>query len=228
MTIFFVWGGTIIPSLFSYLSRVPQHSDTPITTYFFDGDPSICFTNNQENWPQRLSEIAHQYSRHRLVFIGNSDQFFRIDIRCPEPWVEQLLMWEKPTILTPKPVSEWGQSEVWLAQKFIVLPMTVKGVQIFSQVINQEIATYAVSEEAQPPLPEVLSVRPKRWLDRNQPDPEAIRSMIAQLQSYLGDDGFYWLAACAVFPELHWNITVYLGRFLKTKKEESLLEVLID
>jgi hypothetical protein len=33
------------------------------------------------------------------------------------------------------------------------------------------------------------------------------------------------LGACAVFPQLHWNITVYLGNTLKTETGHSLLEV---
>jgi hypothetical protein len=38
-------------------------------------------------------------------------------------------------------------------------------------------------------------------------------------------NNFYWLGACAVFPQLHWNITVYLGNTLKTETGHSLLEV---
>ncbi|MTJ10199.1 formylglycine-generating enzyme family protein [Anabaena sp. UHCC 0204] len=49
--------------------------------------------------------------------------------------------------------------------------------------------------------------------------------MLVSLRRYLGDDSFYWFCACAVFPELQWNITIYLGNVLKTKAGKSLLEV---
>ncbi|MBD2136446.1 formylglycine-generating enzyme family protein [Anabaena sp. FACHB-1237] len=49
--------------------------------------------------------------------------------------------------------------------------------------------------------------------------------MLISLREYLGDDSFYWFCACAVFPELQWNITIYLGNVLKTELGKSLLEV---
>jgi hypothetical protein len=49
--------------------------------------------------------------------------------------------------------------------------------------------------------------------------------MLNSLQEYLGKYGFYWLSACAVFPELHWNITIYLGNVLKTAEGHCLLEL---
>ncbi|MBO3457466.1 MAG: formylglycine-generating enzyme family protein [Aetokthonos hydrillicola CCALA 1050] len=133
--------------------------------------------------------------------------------------------WEHRAILTPKPFESWGYQELELARQFIVLPATPQGVRSLSQVLHHGSATYVLSEKDQNPLPETLRTQPHYWIERNPPKPEQINTMLNSLQEYLGEDGFYWLSACAVFPELHWNITIYLGNALKTEDSQSLLEV---
>ncbi|MFM9101530.1 MAG: hypothetical protein ACKOPS_09400, partial [Cyanobium sp.] len=53
------------------------------------------------------------------------------------------------------------------------------------------------------------------WLERTPPAPAVAHELLRQLRAFLGPEGFYWLAACAVFPELHWTITVHLGQRLR-------------
>jgi len=46
------------------------------------------------------------------------------------------------------------------------------------------------------------------------------------LETYLGDHGtFQWLCACAVYPELHWQLTLALGLALQdqTRLDEARL-----
>ncbi|QSV72610.1 MAG: twin-arginine translocation signal domain-containing protein [Aphanizomenon flos-aquae KM1D3_PB] len=75
------------------------------------------------------------------------------------------------------------------------------------------------------PIPQTLRLQSYRWLERNSLEPEKIATMLVSLREYLGEDSFYWFCACAVFPELQWNITIYLGNVLKTAVGKSLLEV---
>ncbi|MDJ0704165.1 MAG: CHASE2 domain-containing protein [Leptolyngbyaceae cyanobacterium MO_188.B28] len=196
-----------------------------VTSYFFDGDPRICFPQGQDTLPQRLQNIAFKYRQYRLIVVADPEIFFNPVTGKLESWVESILSWEKPAVLTPKSVEYWGWSEVLLAQELIVLPITPKGVWILGQVLHQGVVTYQVSEEAQPPFPELLSIRPQRWIERNPPPPEQIWVVLTQLQAYLGRQGFYWLAACAVFPELHWTITLYLGTVLTSEGGQSFLEI---
>lgn len=40
---------------------------------------------------------------------------------------------------------------------------------------------------------------------------EALGALLRDLRAELGEFGYQWLAACAVYPRLHWHLTVYLG-----------------
>jgi WD40 repeat protein len=197
-----------------------------ITVYFFEGDPRICFSKERNNSPRKLQEIIHQYHDRCLIVVSDSDRFFSDISGELEPWVNQLKTWEKRAVLTPNPISNWSNQEFFLAQNFIVLPATAEGLQVLSQVLNPEvIKSYLLSGQVQTPLPEQLLIHSFHWLDRSPPTAAEITSMLESLEQYLGNDGYYWFTACAVFPELHWNITLYLGTQLKTQSNQSLAEV---
>jgi WD40 repeat protein len=197
-----------------------------ITVYFFEGDPRICFSKERNNSPRKLQEIIHQYHDRCLIVVSDSDRFFSDISGELEPWVSQLKTWEKRAVLTPNPISNWSNQEFFLAQYFIVLPATTEGLQVLSQVLNPEvIKSYLLSGQVQTPLPEQLLIHSFHWLDRSPPTAAEITSMLKSLEQYLGKDGYYWFTACAVFPELHWNITLYLGTQLKTDANQSLAEV---
>jgi hypothetical protein len=72
-------------------------------------------------------------------------------------------------------------------------------------------------------LPFVLQEDPQRFLARNSPSPDQIDSLLTELRRYLGIDGCIWLCACAIYPELHWQITISLGELLKDGHNNSLL-----
>ncbi len=195
-----------------------------ITTYFFDETPLLCFPRVKGNLPQTLQELNSRYQQHRLVVFGDTEIFLDVQTAKSTPWVEQLLSWKNRVLMTSKPLGSWGTSELLLAQSFVLLPLTNRGIKVLGQLMQEGCGTYPSSREVARTMPTMLKIRPKRWIERNPPTPEQAKEILVGLRIYLGDDGFYWLAACAVFPELRWNITLYLGNVLKAQEGCSLLE----
>ena len=64
-----------------------------------------------------------------------------------------------------------------------------------------------------PPMPAPLRREPRRWLDPTAPTPAEADRLMGDLRWYLKED-VDWLAACAVYPELRWDLTLELGRVL--------------
>ncbi|MEO0397210.1 MAG: hypothetical protein AAF243_14670 [Cyanobacteria bacterium P01_A01_bin.137] len=195
-----------------------------VEVFFFDADLRVCFSGKKDKPPQTLQELSAKYQHYRLVVFADADVFTNAQTAQLTDWSESLLKWENPVIITPKPLETWSREEFWVAQNFILLPMTETGIQVLGQVMQEGSAIYSASEGDSAAMPMMLRMRPKRWIERNPPTPEQAKELIVGLRNYLGDDGFYWLAACAVFPELRWNITLYLGNVLKIKEGLSLIE----
>jgi ABC-type branched-subunit amino acid transport system substrate-binding protein len=196
-----------------------------ITRYFFESSPNICFSENIETPPKKLNEVIHQYHHHCVIVVADIDRFFNAINGELEFWVGQLKSWSKCAILTPNPVKNWTYQEIMLSQQFIVLPATSQGLLILSQVLNPDVVESLVfSEENKASLPNVFLSDPIRWIERDPPDSEQVEAMLKSTEQYLGKTGYYWFSACAIFPEIHWNITIYLGTQLQTEEGISLLD----
>ncbi|WP_293081647.1 hypothetical protein [Okeania sp. SIO3B5] len=200
------------------------HNEVLITSYYFDSDPRVCFPMTGKEPPSKLREIALKYSQHRLIVFSNADGFFSSLTGEPEPWLDLFSSWPERAVLTPKPSEHWGYQELELSREFIVLPARNDGLIDLIRSIEYGKSPYVPSEKSRASFPEVLRVRGRRWIERDPPEPWLVADVLESLRRYLGKAGYYWLSACAVFPELHWNLTVYLGNMLQTDDGSSLLQ----
>ena len=68
------------------------------------------------------------------------------------------------------------------------------------------------------PYPPILEEEPSFWMEHTSPEPAILWLLLNELREYLGGRTFSWLAATAVFPQLHPELTMHLGC---TVKEEG-------
>jgi WD40 repeat protein len=194
-----------------------------ITKYFFEGNPKVCFGEAIGSPPKKLKEIMNQYQQHLLIIASDAHEFFSAINGELEPWVGQIESWQERVILTPNPIGNWVRQEKVLVQKFLVLPATLQGLRILSQILNPDVTKPTVLVEMhRVPLPEQFITQPLRWIDREPPDTDLIEEILQLTKDYLGEAGYYWLSSCAVFPEIHWIITLYLGTQLKMEDSSAL------
>ena len=195
-----------------------------IIGYYFDGDPRVCFPVTGKGSPCKLREISLKYSQHRLLIFSDAEGFFNSLTGELEAWLDLFSSWSQRAVFTPKPSEHWGYQELELSREFIVLPATNNGLIDLIRSIEHGKLPYVSSEKGRAPYPEALRVRGRRWVERDSPEPRLVTEVLESLRNYLGEAGYYWLSACAVFPELNWNLTVYLGNALNAGDGGSLLQ----
>ena len=195
-----------------------------ISGYFFKDDPRICFSITGSGQPCRLQELVGKYGQDRLIIFSDSEGLLSSQMGDLESWMAVFSAWSDRAVLTPEPSQYWGYQERQLAQQFTVLPLTIPGLVQFIHSLDLDRSPSAPSGGVKAPLPSALREQPRRWLQREPPDSGSVEQMLSSLQRYLGPDGYYWFSACAVFPLLHWDVTVYLGQSLQTEDGQTLLE----
>ncbi|MDE5068624.1 MAG: hypothetical protein O4752_05520, partial [Trichodesmium sp. St4_bin8_1] len=195
-----------------------------IIGYYFDGDPRVCFPVTGKGSPCKLREISLKYSQHRLLIFSDAEGFFNSLTGELEAWLDLFSSWSQRAVFTPKPSEHWGYQELKLSREFIVLPATNDGLIDLIRSIEHGKLPYVSSEKGRAPYPEALRVRGRRWVEQDPPEPWLLTNVLGSVRNYLGEAGYYWLSACAVFPELNWNLTVYLGNALNAGDGGSLLQ----
>lgn len=173
------------------------------SVYFFRDDPRVC--EPADGGPAAMiSELRRRHPSHRLLVLGDGDGLVDPISGRRRAWVGEALSWPDRALLTPEPIQTWGAREVAIASHLIVLPASLAGLQA-------AIDHFQTSTRAVMPRP-AGKVRGTRDLDFGPYLPTlASVDQASLLRRRLGDRGLQWVCACAVYPELQWNLTLYLG-----------------
>ena len=182
--------------LFADLGSSLVREGVHITRFDFDRDPRVCFSE-LEGVATLLVSLRHQFPVHRLLVFACGDGMIDPVSMTLHPWVESLMDWRDRVLLTPEPVSLWGMRERVLAKSFLVLPASIDGLRTAGEILmspERSDGTGYWDSEHLLPLPRIT------------PD-----NAVAELRQYLAEDAFEWLCACAIYPELNWELTLFIG-----------------
>ncbi|HEW98013.1 MAG TPA: LysM peptidoglycan-binding domain-containing protein, partial [Beggiatoa sp.] len=202
--------------------------DVSVTRYYFDTVPRRCYPEQSQQAPLTLTELAQHYPEHRLLVFSDGNGLIN-PITCQVVnWIEQFSVWSQRALFTLETPEQWGYREQLLdGANFLILPANEAGFKGLVERINT--GTWQPyprpSDSDSNPFPEYIQERPRRWLEHHAPDTPVLTALLKQVRDYLGDEGYNWFSACAVYPELRWQLTLYLGEKLKSLTEERLAKL---
>ncbi len=192
-----------------------------VTRYFYEENPRICFREVNEK-REYLSDLHARYNNCRLLLFGIGDGLLNPFTGTLDTWTTLFHKWRDRAILTTVPPKVWGMREIALAQDFIVLPASLDGLAMlvdhFDNPAKLDLKAWKNADFQAP----ILSP-----FDEKE---RGVEDEIAALRGYLGEETFQWLCACAIYPELHWDLTLYLATLRCMPKnlisEENLLRLI--
>ena len=202
--------------------------DVLVTRYYFDTVPRRCYPEQSKQAPFTLPELAQHYPNHRLLIFSDGNGFVNPITGKVINWIEQFSVWSQRVLFTLETPEQWGYREQILdGANFLILPANEEGLKGLVERINT--GTWQPypkpSDSFSKEFPEYLQERPRRWLEHHAPDASVLTELLQQVRDFLGNEGYYWFSACAIYPELRWHLTLYLGEQLKSLDEERLVKL---
>lgn len=195
-----------------------------VDRYYFDGDPRVCWSENQGEPHLTLQELATRHPDHRLIVFSDGAGLMSSLSGRPQRWLGLFSSWHERALLTPESPAHWSYREWALAGlEFMILPASQAGLAVFIEAIHTTIPARIDRSMWSPQFPEMLRERPARWLERHAPESAVGDQLCRQLRRFLGEEGYYWLSACAVYPTIAWDLTLYLGNCLTDPHGQKLL-----
>jgi formylglycine-generating enzyme required for sulfatase activity len=195
--------------LFDALYTELRRAEVPVERFFYQGDPRVCFNEaHPEGVP--LSDLAHRLHDARLLLVGEGQRLLMPSSGALAPWTKLFEGWRRRALLLPKPTRTWGMREKQLADLFALVPASVEGLDL-------ALEQFETLERRSPG--DTL----RRVSDAVTEPFEFEGNLLNSLRRYFPEPLVRWIAACAVYPALHWDLTLYLGRTLSEPKEPSLL-----
>lgn len=195
--------------LYDYLYQALQRQDVLIERFFFQGDLRAC---SNEMFPQGigLRDLHHRFPEARVLIISDGGRLLNLRTGSVSRWVSRLLNnWKAYALLTPKPVNSWGKKERRLRQLMPVVPATLQSMSFLAD-------QWAAQDEAD------FSQWPAYVQDATQTDIVLDDSLMRTLAQSYDEVTLQWIAGCAIYPELQWDLTLLMGKTLSTEDRNLL------
>ena len=181
-----------------------------IDRYYYRKDPRLCSSGQSQSRVHTLQELATIYPLHNLLIFDDGSGLFHPATARLIHTLERFSQSPIRALLSSDfPLDEYRQqklSEIDL----LVLPSTAEGIAGLSEIISGGSWRPDPAIQTTDDFPSVLRETEARLLDEVKPPDDVISRLLAQLRPFL-HDSFGWLAACAVYPQVSWELTLYLG-----------------
>jgi len=192
--------------------------------YYFNVDPRNCYSDPHNLTVLKLSELGDQYPRSHLIIFSNSEKLIDPVTGKTVSWLDELALWSNRTLLTLEPLEQIAGREHLKLAGFMILPLNEESIMALAEGTERK---FLDKEAKWAPFPHLLTETPQQWMERHVPADEAWVQLQPQLHRFLGEKGYYWLSACAVYPQLQWSLTLYLGDNLNLASEKLFRQALL-
>jgi len=196
--------------LFDALYQVFLKAEAPVSRYFYDGDPRLCF-NEAHPDGIALGELLHRHAGAQLFIVGEGQGLLSPLTGKAAPWTSLLAGWPRRALLSPRPLQNWGARERQLQELLPLLPASPGG-------IGAALDLFAADDPVD-----------TRDLLRQVRDalhaPFAFgEDLMEDLNRHFTPPVVDWIAACALWPTLSWDLTLHLGAALSNLNGHKLLD----
>ena len=145
--------------------------------------------------PFRSPNCAGCIPEHRLLLFGDGAGLLDPVSGAPAAWLPLLCEWRERVLLTPAPSSRWGWREETIETQLAVVPATIEALAAVPDLLERGASGAGLAT----------------WRDDTPPPPAGRTFSIEALRAWLGEGAFEWLCTCAIYPELHVNLTLHLA-----------------
>lgn len=197
-------------ALFDFVARALDQRDIHIERYYYDADPRMCW---KESTPHGISieSLFNHYPHYRLLVFGAGGRFIDPARGSLTDWTSRFREWKERALFTPVASQDWGHRELVLNELFVVLPGTAAGMKSLVEHFEQHKPSNLYEWKYQAAA-SAGGIRLNGHSD----------VVMERIQEYLPPEQLAWLSACALYPELFWDLTLYIGSVLETPAKPLL------
>lgn len=182
-------------------------AEAPVSRYFYEGDPRLCFN---EAYPEGIGlvELLYRYPGAQLLFIGDGQGLISQLSGKVATWTNLLESFPRKALLLTRPLLLWGRREQELQQLLPVMPATPEGLATILRLFSGHSIEF----------PSLGSIH--KWNDGLKEPFHFNHDLLADLRQHFSPIHIDWIAACAIWPTLHWDLTLHLGTVLQELNPE--------
>lgn len=182
------------------ITRLARDRQVLVDQYFFTGDPRVCINFN-DGKARYLVDILARHQDQPLLIFGDGAAFWNSFTGEYVSWANLVLRRPQTVLLTPS-VNAWGTREMALRRRIMLLTATNEGLTQALHWLTDNVSHNNCSSWPRATrLPEYPAMETEG----------SLHLYLRKLRTCVGDNAFQLLGACALYPRLEWDLTVYLA-----------------
>jgi len=176
-----------------------------VERFFYDNDPRLCY-NEKYQKGLRLQDLQHRYGQHRLLILSDGFSMLSPISGKLAKWTNLFSVWKNRALLTHIPPSNWGNRERFLAEQFAILPASLQGLRAAVDFFetDEPINVRRAVQDAP-----IAAIQLENGLI------ETLHQHFSEKDengNIIDDRLVQWIAACAVYPTVQWELTLEIGQ----------------
>ena len=190
--------------LFRYLNKFLKEEDTFLDVFYYDNSRHS-LKNHKHPDGISLEGLAEKYPDHILLFISDGYKLVNHKMDRLYRWASDVLSkWDKKYLLSPRSFNEWDKREYILELEIPVFPATLKGMLYMTECMGMK------------QIPDFKNRKSELQLSGG--DSFYSYSSIEGIREFLNEDLlFQWFCSLALYPNLHWQFVIVIGRAIAEK-----------
>lgn len=182
-----------------------------VDRFFYDEDPRLCWNETYVDG-LKLKDLQQLHPEARLMLVGTGYSLLNPLTGKSAKWTKVFSLWKERAIFSPTPTADWGRKERLLEQNFVMLPTSMQALQFYvSQLeLGSEAEFGNWKNQVEDAHEYGIKLKPE------------LGNIPMQLNIHYDESVVKWIAACAVYPSLHWDLSMRLGDLL-SEGEQPLL-----
>lgn len=186
-----------------------RENEISVERYFYFSDPRICW-NEKHPSGINIYHLATRYGGANLIVIGSIESIINKKGRL-RSWAQVFSTWEVKVLIPSNSYDSWAGTEALLSRFFSLIP------PIESEI--KYLASYIISGEFE-------KIDTKRKLSGTQYQAIQFKgNLYRTLEYYFSKPMVKWVAACAIYPLLYWDLTLFLGKVVADENENSFVTI---
>lgn len=200
--------------LYDYMFESFKANEVYIERFFYEGDIRLCWNEYYPNGI-KLQDLQQTFRDARLIIVGSGYQLLNPVTGKLAKWTRIFDNWSDKAILSPRPTKNWAGREKQLKQKFILLPASIQSLTVMvdkMEAIDPDEIKTKINDQVNEPIEfrgSLIETLHHYFSKKNKREPRD-ESLV------------HWIAACAIYPTLHWDLTMYLGQELSSEDNNLL------
>ncbi len=194
-----------LANLYTDLAIELRRRDMDVEFLYYDFRPYRCWRDPRDPHTfTTIENIQSEFASYKLLLVGEADGLLDLpDLRPSNLALDLFDNWREVALLCPKSTADWGDAELSLCPLFPVVPANAIGL---AALVQQWEGTDVFT----PRYWQTVSPEPALPIGASDEAPEMLEKSIEKLYYYLGEHGFQWLCAAALYPEIYWSLTKLL------------------